>query len=441
MTEIDVIAPPMQSDAFDEERPRDSSGIEFITLGCRLNTYESEVMRGHAAAAGLGATIIVNTCAVTAEAVRQAGQAIRKARRDNPTARIVVTGCAAQIEPDRFAAMPEVDHVIGNGEKVAAATWTALADGAMPRLAVNDIMSVRETAGHLAAGFGSRARAFVQIQNGCDHRCTFCIIPYGRGPSRSVPAGQVVSEIQALVGAGHVEVVLTGVDMTSWGADLPGAPKLGSLVRRILRFVPELKRLRLSSIDSIEADAELIDCIAGEPRLMPHLHLSLQAGSDMILKRMKRRHLRADAIRFCDEVRRLRPDIAISADLIAGFPTETEAMFADTLDLVERCNLSGLHVFPFSPRQGTPAARMPQVDRSTVKARADRLRQAGQRVAERHLEAQVGRTLAVLVEKRGLGRAEDFTEVRLAAAHGAGHIVTVQAGGHDGRWLWAEGGL
>ena len=440
MEEIDVINPPIESAASDASPSRAAAGIELITLGCRLNTYESEVMRGHAAAAGLGDTIIVNTCAVTAEAVRQARQTIRKARRENPTARIVVTGCAAQIEPDRFAAMPEVDHVVGNGEKVSSSTWTALAVGAMPRLAVNDIMSVRETAGHLATGFGSRARAFVQIQNGCDHRCTFCIIPYGRGPSRSVPAGHVVSEIRALVAAGHAEVVLTGVDMTSWGADLPGTPKLGGLVRRILRLVPELKRLRLSSIDSIEADAELVDCIAGEPRLMPHLHLSLQSGADMILKRMKRRHLRADAIRFCDEVRRRRPEIAISADLIAGFPTETDTMFADTLDLVDRCSLSDLHVFPFSPREGTPAARMPQLDRATVKARAEQLREVGRQATVRHLEAQVGRTLSVLVERPGLGRAEDFTEVRLAGAHGAGHIVSVQAGGHDGRRLWAEGG-
>jgi threonylcarbamoyladenosine tRNA methylthiotransferase MtaB len=440
MEEIDVINPPIEATALDASPSRAAAGIELITLGCRLNTYESEVMRGHAAAAGLGDTIIVNTCAVTAEAVRQARQTIRKARRENPNARIVVTGCAAQIEPDRFAAMPEVDHVVGNGEKVSSSTWTALAVGAMPRLAVNDIMSVRETAGHLATGFGSRARAFVQIQNGCDHRCTFCIIPYGRGPSRSVPAGHVVSEIRALVAAGHAEVVLTGVDMTSWGADLPGTPKLGGLVRRILRLVPELKRLRLSSIDSIEADAELVDCIAGEPRLMPHLHLSLQSGADMILKRMKRRHLRADAIRFCDEVRRRRPEIAISADLIAGFPTETDTMFADTLDLVDRCGLSDLHVFPFSPREGTPAARMPQLDRATVKARAEQLREVGRQATVRHLEAQVGRTLSVLVERPGLGRAEDFTEVRLVGAHGAGHIVSVQAGGHDSRRLWAEGG-
>ena len=316
-TTATAIAAPIEDalDAPDHQPAREAGGVEIITLGCRLNAYESEVMRGHAAAAGLGDTVIVNTCAVTAEAVRQARQTIRKMRRANPTARIVVTGCAAQIEPQNFAAMPEVDHVIGNGEKVAAQTWAALATGSSPRVAVNDIMSVRETAGHLEHGFGSRARAFVQIQNGCDHRCTFCIIPYGRGPSRSVPAGAVVAEIKGLVAAGHAEVVLTGVDLTSWGSDLPATPRLGSLVRRILRLVPELQRLRISSIDSIEADPELIEAIAGEPRLMPHLHLSLQAGDDMILKRMKRRHLRADAISFCDEVRRLRPDIAITADL------------------------------------------------------------------------------------------------------------------------------
>ena len=434
MADTETLAPPT-----DDAMPAPDAGVEIITLGCRLNTYESEVMRGHAAAAGLGNTIIVNTCAVTAEAVRQARQTIRKARRANPDARIVVTGCAAQIEPARFAAMPEVDHVVGNGEKVERATWADLALGEVPRLAVNDIMSVRETAGHLATGFGNRARAFVQVQNGCDHRCTFCIIPYGRGPSRSVPAGQIVAEIRGLVDAGHAEVVLTGVDLTSWGSDLPGAPKLGSLVRRILRFVPDLRRLRISSIDSIEADDELIACISDEPRLMPHLHLSLQAGSDMILKRMKRRHLRADSIRFCADARRRRPEIAITADLIAGFPTETEAMFADTLALVDECGLTDLHVFPFSPREGTPAARMPQLDRATVKSRADRLRQVGAQAVERHLDAQVGRTLSVLVERPGIGRAEDFTEVRLAGAHLAGHIVSVRVVGHDGRRVLAEG--
>ena len=442
MEDTPTIAAPIE-DALpvsDQEPARDAGGVEIITLGCRLNAYESEVMRGHAAAAGLGDTVIVNTCAVTAEAVRQARQTIRKMRRANPTARIVVTGCAAQIEPQNFAAMPEVDHVIGNGEKVAAQTWATLATGSSPRVAVNDIMSVRETAGHLEHGFGSRARAFVQIQNGCDHRCTFCIIPYGRGPSRSVPAGAVVAEIKGLVAAGHAEVVLTGVDLTSWGSDLPATPRLGSLVRRILRLVPELQRLRISSIDSIEADPELIEAIAGEPRLMPHLHLSLQAGDDMILKRMKRRHLRADAISFCDEVRRLRPDIAITADLIAGFPTETEAMFTNTLDLVERCGLAGIHAFPFSPRTGTPAARMPQVDRATVKTRAERLRAAGQSATDRHLGTQIGRELRVLIEKPGLGRAEDFTEVHLAHTYPVGHIVRAIANRHDGRRLWAEGG-
>ena len=442
MEDTTAIAAPIEDvlEAPDREPAHEAGGVEIITLGCRLNAYESEVMRGHAAAAGLGDTVIVNTCAVTAEAVRQARQTIRKMRRANPSARIVVTGCAAQIEPQNFAAMPEVDHVIGNGEKVAAQTWAALATGGSPRVAVNDIMSVRETAGHLEHGFGSRARAFVQIQNGCDHRCTFCIIPYGRGPSRSVPAGAVVAEIKGLVAAGHAEVVLTGVDLTSWGSDLPATPRLGSLVRRILRLVPDLQRLRISSIDSIEADPELIEAIATEPRLMPHLHLSLQAGDDMILKRMKRRHLRADAIRFCDEVRRLRPDIAITADLIAGFPTETEAMFANTLDLVERCGLAGIHAFPFSPRTGTPAARMPQVDRAIVKTRAERLRAAGQSATDRHLGTQIGRELRVLVEKPGLGRTEDFTEVHLAHAYPVGHIVRARANRHDGRRLWAEGG-
>ena len=443
MEDTATIAAPVEdvAEALGNEQPLVADGVEIITLGCRLNAYESEVMRGPAAQAALGDTVIINTCAVTAEAVRQARQTIRKARRANPTARIVVTGCAAQIEPQNFAAMPEVDHVIGNGEKVTGTTWTALATGDSPRVAVNDIMSVRETAGHLETGFGSRARAFVQIQNGCDHRCTFCIIPYGRGPSRSVPAGAVVAEIRALVAAGHAEVVLTGVDLTSWGSDLPATPRLGSLVRRILRLVPELKRLRISSIDSIEADPELIEAIGSESRLMPHLHLSLQAGDDMILKRMKRRHLRDDAIRFCDDVRRLRPDIAITADLIAGFPTETESMFANTLDLVERCGLAGIHVFPFSPRAGTPAARMPQLDRATVKARAERLRAAGQSATERHLRTQIGRELSVLIEKPGLGRAEDFTEVRLADVPSVGHIVRVRAGAHDGRRLLAEGDL
>jgi threonylcarbamoyladenosine tRNA methylthiotransferase MtaB len=439
MEDTATIAPPIEDamPARDEGVcERGSGGVEIITLGCRLNAYESEVMRGHAAAAGLGDAVIINTCAVTGEAVRQARQAIRKARRANPDARIVVTGCAAQIEPESFAAMPEVDHVIGNGEKVAAGTWSALATGDSPRVAVNDIMSVRETAGHLETGFGNRARAFVQIQNGCDHRCTFCIIPYGRGPSRSVPAGAVVSEIRSLVAAGHAEVVLTGVDLTSWGSDLPGAPRLGSLVRRVLRLVPELKRLRISSIDSIEADPELIEAIANEPRLMPHLHLSLQAGDDMILKRMKRRHSRADSIRFCEDVRRLRPDIVFGADIIAGFPTEAEEMFENSLRIVEECGLTHLHVFPFSPREGTPAARMPQVARSAVKERAARRRAAGEAAHAARLDALRGTVQRVLVERDGVGRTEGFVLANVEGA--AGEIVEAEIVGHDGAMLLAQ---
>lgn len=412
--------------------------VEVVTLGCRLNAYEAEVMRASATEAGLGRTIVINTCAVTGEAVRQSGQAIRRARRAHPQARIVVTGCAAQIEPGRFAAMTEVDHVIGNDEKMRPETWAGLAAGTVQRLAVADIMSVRETASHLVAGSGTRARAYLQVQNGCDHRCTFCIIPFGRGPSRSVPAGEVVDAVRRLARAGHAEVVLTGVDMTSWGSDLPGGIKLGGLVRRILKHVPELPRLRLSSIDSIEVDEDLLHCLADEPRLMPHLHLSLQAGHDMILKRMRRRHLRADAIRFCEEARRLRPDIALGADLIAGFPTETEEMFRASLDIVDACGLSYLHVFPFSPRQGTPAARMPQVDRPVIRDRAERLREAGRRSLLRHLEGWTGRTASVLVEKAGHGRAEDFSEVRLATAFPPGHIVRLMVDGHDGHRLVAK---
>ncbi|MEL6208202.1 MAG: tRNA (N(6)-L-threonylcarbamoyladenosine(37)-C(2))-methylthiotransferase MtaB, partial [Pseudomonadota bacterium] len=352
----------------------------FTTLGCRLNAYETEAMKRLAADAGVGAVEVVNTCAVTAEAVRKARQEIRRLRRENPAARIVVTGCAAQTEPETFSGMDEVDHVIGNAEKMAPATWARLAPdftGQTERVQVDDIMSVRETASHLIDGFGSRSRAYVQIQNGCDHRCTFCIIPYGRGNSRSVPAGVVVDQIARLADRGYEEVVLTGVDLTSWGADLPAVPRLGDLVRRILRLVPGLPRLRLSSIDSIEADPALMEALATEPRLMPHLHLSLQAGDDMILKRMKRRHLRDDAIRFCEEVRAVRSDMTFGADIIAGFPTETEAMFENSLRLVEECDLTWLHIFPFSARKGTPAARMPQVNGATIKDRAARLRAAG----------------------------------------------------------------
>jgi len=397
------------------------------THGCRLNAYESEAMREMAEAAGLTGAVVVNTCAVTAEAVRKAKQDIRRLARANPGAPVIVTGCAAQTEPETFAAMPEVARVIGNAEKMRPETWAGLAVpdliGATERVQVDDIMSVRETAGHLIDGFG-RHRAYVQVQNGCDHRCTFCIIPYGRGNSRSVPAGVVVDQIRRLVDRGFAEAVLTGVDLTSWGADLPGTPRLGDLVMRILRLVPDLARLRISSIDSIEADENLMLAIATEARLMPHLHLSLQAGDDMILKRMKRRHSRDDAIRFCEEARRLRPGIVFGADIIAGFPTETEAMFQNSLKLVEDCGLTFLHVFPFSPRKGTPAARMPQVPGTAVKDRARRLRAAGHVRLAAHLAAQVGRRLEVLVEGPRLGRAEDFTEVAFAADRPEGRIVS-----------------
>ncbi|MFP4004563.1 MAG: tRNA (N(6)-L-threonylcarbamoyladenosine(37)-C(2))-methylthiotransferase MtaB, partial [Alphaproteobacteria bacterium] len=348
-----------------------SPATDIITFGCRLNTYESEVMRAHAGEAGLEDAVIVNTCAVTAEAVRQARQAIRRARRNRPGARIIVTGCAAQIDPGRFARMPEVDSVLGNEEKLHARTFEEIGrTGVNEKVRVNDIMSVRETAGHLVPGFEGRTRAFVQVQNGCDHRCTFCVIPYGRGNARSVPAGAVVEQVRALVANGYREVVLTGVDITSYGTDLPGRPRLGSLVARILKLAPELERLRLSSIDSVEADETLVDLVANEKRLMPHLHLSLQSGDNMILKRMKRRHAREDAILLCERLHRARPDIVFGADLIAGFPTETEEMFRNTLRLVDECGLTWLHVFPFSPRPGTPAARMPQLDGATIRARA-----------------------------------------------------------------------
>lgn len=404
----------------------------LITFGCRLNAYESEVMRRLGTQAGLSDAVVVNTCAVTAEAVRQAAQAIRKLRRERPHARIIVTGCAAQIDPARFAAMPEVDHVIGNAEKLEAATFADLATAASEKVRVNDIQSVRETAGHLISGFGGRARAYVQIQNGCDHRCTFCIIPFARGPSRSVPAGEVVAQVRRLVESGYREIVLTGVDVTAYGADLPGALTLGKLVRKILKLVPELERLRLSSIDSVEADADLLTALAEEERLMPHLHLSLQAGDDLTLKRMKRRHGRADAIAFCERVRRLRPDVAFGADLIAGFPTETEAMFASTLSLVDACGLSFLHVFPFSPRPGTPAARMPQLDRRTVKSRAKRLREKGMAALQRHLESEVGRERAILLETPTLGRTPQFAPVRLETPGEPGAVLRARLTGHDG---------
>ncbi|SEM61259.1 threonylcarbamoyladenosine tRNA methylthiotransferase MtaB [Gemmobacter aquatilis] len=412
----------------------------FSTLGCRLNAYETEAMKELAAAAGVENAVVVNTCAVTAEAVRKAKQEIRKLARENPGAPIIVTGCAAQTEPETFAAMAEVTRVVGNTEKMQAETWASLRVpdliGTTERVQVDDIMSVRETAGHLIDGFG-RHRAYVQVQNGCDHRCTFCIIPFGRGNSRSVPAGVVVEQIKRLVGKGFNEVVLTGVDLTSWGADLPAQPRLGDLVMRILKLVPDLARLRISSIDSIEADEMLMQAIATEPRLMPHLHLSLQAGDDMILKRMKRRHLRDDAIRFCEEARRLRPDMVFGADIIAGFPTETEEMFANSLKLVEDCGLTFLHVFPFSPRKGTPAARMPQVKGPLVKDRAARLRAVGDAALARHLAAQVGQVHRVLLEGPRLGRTEQFTEVGFGADQPEGQIVTARITGFAGERLTA----
>ncbi len=410
----------------------------LATFGCRLNAYETEAMKGLATEAGLSDAVIVNTCAVTAEAVRQARQQIRRLRRDHPDRRIVVTGCAAQTEPETFAAMPEVDQVLGNGEKLKAAAWARIAEGAAPRVAVPDVMAETRPASPVIDGLGTRARAYVQVQNGCDHRCTFCIIPYGRGNSRSVPAQTVVDQIARLVGRGFNEVVLTGVDLTSWGADLDGAPRLGDLVLGILRGVPDLPRLRISSIDSIEADPRLLEAIATEPRLMPHLHLSLQAGDDLILKRMKRRHLRDDAIRFCAEVRALRPEVVFGADIIAGFPTETEAMFENSLRLVEDCGLTWLHVFPFSPRQGTPAARMPQVDGAAVRARAARLRAAGAAQVAAHLAAMQGREVRLLMERPDLGRTEGFAQTRLTAPAAPGAIVAARITGREGEILLAE---
>ncbi len=413
----------------------------FHTLGCRLNAYETEAMREMTADAGLRDAVIVNTCAVTAEAVRKARQDIRRLRRDNPEARLIVTGCAAQTEPETFQAMDEVDLVLGNTEKMDPATWAQLpADfiGETEKVRVDDIMSVRETAEHLIDGFGTRSRAYVQVQNGCDHRCTFCIIPFGRGNSRSVPAGVVVDQIKRLVDRGYNEVVLTGVDMTSWGADLPAAPKLGDLVLRILRLVPDLPRLRISSIDSIEVDQALMQAIADEPRLMPHLHLSLQHGDDLILKRMKRRHLRDDAIRFCAEARALRPDMTFGADIIAGFPTETDAHFENSVKLVGECDLTWLHVFPYSAREGTPAARMPAVDGATIKARARRLRGVGEAAVTAHLTRQIGKVHNILMERPNMGRTEQFTEVNFANAQTEGRIVTARIAAMEGRALIAE---
>lgn len=412
----------------------------FSNHGCRLNAYETEAMKALAREAGADDVVVVNTCAVTAEAVRKARKDIRRLAREHPGARIVVTGCAAQTEPATFTAMPEVHRVIGNAEKMAPATWASLAPdftGETERVAVDDIMSVTETASHLIDGFGTRSRAYVQVQNGCDHRCTFCIIPYGRGNSRSVPAGVVVEQVRRLAATGFEEIVLTGVDLTSWGADLPGAPRLGDLVMRILRLVPELPRLRISSIDSIEVDDNLMRAIAEEERLMPHLHLSLQHGSDLILKRMKRRHLRGDAIRFCEDARRLRPGLTFGADIIAGFPTETETQFEDSLRLVEECGLTWLHVFPYSARPGTPAARMPQLSAETVKTRAARLRAAGEAAVAAHLAAQVGRERDVLMESPRMGRTEHFAEVAFDTEQLEGRIVRSRIVGIEGQRLVA----
>ncbi|MEE2946453.1 MAG: tRNA (N(6)-L-threonylcarbamoyladenosine(37)-C(2))-methylthiotransferase MtaB [Pseudomonadota bacterium] len=418
---------------------------KFTTLGCRLNAYETEAMKELSEEAGLSNAVVVNTCAVTAEAVRKARQEIRKLRRENPESTIIVTGCAAQTEPETFAAMDEVDRVIGNTEKMQPKTWQGMAEdlgspfiGETEKVQVDDIMSVTETAGHLIDGFGTRSRAYVQVQNGCDHRCTFCIIPYGRGNSRSVPAGVVVDQIKRLVDKGFNEVVLTGVDLTSWGADLPAMPKLGDLVMRILKLVPDLQRLRISSIDSIEVDENLMMAIATEPRLMPHLHLSLQHGDDMILKRMARRHLRDDAIRFCEEAKKLRPDMTFGADIIAGFPTETDAHFENSLKLVEDCDLTWLHVFPYSKREGTPAARIPkQVPGPVIKTRAAQLRAAGDAQVTKHLDAQLGKIHSVLMENPHMGRTEQFTEVRFDQPQIEGAVLSAKIRGHEAGQLVA----
>ncbi len=411
--------------------------VEVVTFGCRLNITESETIRRHAEAAALENTIIVNSCAVTAEAVRQARQQIRRMKRERPDATIVVTGCAAQTESKTFAAMPEVARVIGNARKLEAGTWREAFAG-LEKVQIDDLDSIRETALHLVDGFEGHTRAFVQVQNGCDHRCTFCIIPYGRGPSRSVGAGEVVSQIRTLAARGYREVVLTGVDLTSWGNDLPGTPKLGTLIRQILKHVPELPRLRISSIDSIEVDEDFLRALAEEERLMPHLHLSLQAGDDLILKRMKRRHLTRDAIRFTEAARRLRPDIVFGADFIAGFPTETETHFENTLQHAEDCGIAFLHVFPFSPRERTPAARMPQLGREIAKARASRLRAKGDELLRRHFANEIGKSRRVLVEQSGTeGRSEHFMPVKLARSFARGTIAEVRIADHDSKGLLA----
>ena len=418
--------------------------VDVVTFGCRLNAFESEVIRREAENAGLADTIVINSCAVTSEAVAQARQSIRRLKRERPGARIVVTGCAAQTQPAMFADMAEVDRVVGNDEKMRGEAWrdsraafdaSPFGIGSSEKVAVADIMAVREMAPHLLEGFQSGLpRVFVQVQNGCDHRCTFCIIPYGRGNSRSVPMGAVVDQVRALAARGHAEIVLTGVDLTSYGADLPGAPKLGVLTKQILRHVPELKRLRISSIDSIEVDRDLLDVVADDDRLMPHLHLSLQSGDDLILKRMKRRHSRRDAVAFCAQVRRLRPDIAFGADIIAGFPTETEEMFARSQELVEECDLTFLHVFPYSSRPGTPAARMPPVRGEVIRERARRLRETGEAALQRRLAAEVGSMRQVLIESDRQGRTEHFMPVAISGET-PGAVRALTMAGHDGARL------
>jgi threonylcarbamoyladenosine tRNA methylthiotransferase MtaB len=409
-------------------------GVDLVTFGCRLNVVESEAMKQAALEAGHDNLVIVNSCAVTAEAVRQARQTIRRLKRERPDTRIVVTGCAAQIEPEKFASLTEVSTIIGNAEKTKSATWAALAknNAGVARIQVSDIMAVTQTARQVPDRFEGHTRAFVEVQNGCDHRCTFCVIPFGRGNSRSTPVGQVTDQIARLVDQGYAEAVLTGVDLTSYGPDLPGAPRLGTLVKAILRDVPGLRRLRLSSIDSVEADDELLDAIATDKRLMPHLHLSLQAGDDLILKRMKRRHLRDDAIRFCETVRGLRPDIAFGADIIAGFPTETEEMFQRSIELVDACGLSSLHVFPYSARPGTPAAKMPPVPADQIKDRARRLREKGAEALSRHLDRLIGSEQEILVERGGIGRTPCFTPVRVGDGQIAGTVVMAKIKMHNG---------
>ena len=402
------------------------NNIKFSTLGCRLNSYETESMRNMAGTVGLNNAVVINTCAVTHQAVSKSRQEIRRLKRENPNSTLIVTGCAAQIDPMGFSKMSEVDFVLGNSEKMRPEIWSNLASGApveSERVQVDDIMSISETASHLIDGFGTRSRAYVQIQNGCDHRCTFCTIPFGRGNSRSVPAGVVVEQIKRLVQKGYNEIVLTGVDLTSWGADLPTHPKLGNLITRILRLVPDLNRLRISSIDSIEVDEEFLDAITTERRLMPHFHLSLQHGDDLILKRMKRRHLRKDAILFCEKVRKLRPEVTFGADIIAGFPTESDEHFENSIKLVEECGLTWLHIFPYSKRDGTPAARMPQIDGRTIKSRAELLRSLGKKVRSKHLKEQIGRKHKVLMESSVLGRTEQFAEVLFASPKQEGSIV------------------